>query len=78
MDQVKKGSKTLLDYFFKRLQLKNVSQIKDYILLCPGQVRMTQARLHLPPKLANHIISLLTKNSRTTVPLRNDSSDQTK
>ena len=78
MDQVKKGFKTLLDCFFEHRWLKNVSQIKDQILLCPGQVRKTRAMLHRPPKSANHLVFAVTKNRGTTILHQNDSSDQKK
>ena len=76
MDQVKMGFKTLLDFFFKCLLLTNVSQIKDWILLCLDQERMTRARLHRPQKLANRIISAVKKNRRTAVRHQNDSSEK--
>ena len=78
MDQVKKDSKILLDFFPKRHWLKNVSQIKDLILLSLGQAGMTRDMLHRPLKSANHIISAMTKNRRTTVPHQNNSSDKKK
>ena len=74
MDQVKKGSRTLLD-LFQAFSAKKCRPNKGLDSPTPGQVQMTQAMLHRPPKSANRIISATTKNHQTT---ENDTSDQKK
>ena len=77
MDQVKKGSKTLLD-LFQVFSAKKCRPNKGLHSPTPVQVQMTRTKLHHPLKSANRIISAMTKNRRTTVPYENDSSDQKK
>ena len=77
MDQVKQGSKTLLD-LFQASSAEKCRPNKGLDSPTPGQVQMTPAMLHRPPKLANRIISVVMKNRRPTVPYQNDLSDQKK
>ena len=75
MNQVKKGSKTLLYFIFNCLRLKNVSQTKDLIVLYPGHVQKR-------PKLSYIVLQYrriaLSPLRRTLVPHENDSSDKKK
>ena len=74
MDKIKRVVRLIRH--FSPYSVKKVSQSKDLILLCLGQVQMTQPIRHRPLKLANCIISAVTKNCRTTVSHQNDSSDK--
>ena len=75
MDQVKQGSKTLLD-LFQASSAEKCRPNKGLDPPTPGHVQMTRAMLHRPPKSANCIISVVMKNRRPTVPYQNDTSDQ--
>ena len=62
MDQIKQGSKTLFDLFQASLAEK-CRPNKGLDSPTPGQVQMTRAMLHCPPKLTNRIMSAATEKS---------------
>ena len=75
MDQFKRGSKTLLD-FFQRLLMKKCKSNKGLVSSTPEPSTNDPTYVHCPQKSANRIISEVKKICRTTISYQNDSSDE--